>query len=263
MKKVLIVTFLILSMLLTMSCSKKEKKDVLRVGMELAYPPFETITDNGTPKGVSVDLATELGKHLGLKVEIKNMEWSGLIPSLRTNKIDIILSSMSITDERKKVVDFSVPYAKSSLALFLNKNSKINGKENLDIAGNKIIVKKGTIGHIYADNNIKNADIIVLDNISSCKMEVVQGKADAFIYDQLSVINFVKESPEKTRANLAPLIDSSPWGIALKKGNDKLKNSINAFLTEFKKKKGFEPIIEKYLKDVRVEFEKQNQEFFF
>lgn len=78
--------------------SKKE----LVIGMELAYPPFETTDTDGNPAGVSVDLAKDLGKALGRPVRIENMAYSGLIPALQTKKIDAIISSMTITDERKK-----------------------------------------------------------------------------------------------------------------------------------------------------------------
>ncbi len=93
-----------------MGCSgeKKEekakvepKKEVLKVGMELAYPPFEMSEKDGTPSGVSVDFAKALGKYLGKDVVIENIAWDGLIPSLKTGKIDLIISSMTITDERK------------------------------------------------------------------------------------------------------------------------------------------------------------------
>ncbi len=79
----------------------------LKVGMELAYPPFEMSDKNGKPTGISVDLAYALGKYLNRKVIIKNTSWDGLIPSLKTGKIDIIISSMTITPKRKKVIDFS------------------------------------------------------------------------------------------------------------------------------------------------------------
>ena len=79
------------------------------VAMELAYPPFETKDDAGNPIGVSVDLAKAFGESIGREVVIENIAWDGLIPALQTGKVDMIISSMTITADRKEVVDFSDP----------------------------------------------------------------------------------------------------------------------------------------------------------
>jgi polar amino acid transport system substrate-binding protein len=82
----------------------------LVVGMELAYPPFEMTDTQGNPSGVSVDLARELGKFLHKDVVIQNIAFDGLIPSLKTGKIDLVISSMTATSERAQSIDFSAPY---------------------------------------------------------------------------------------------------------------------------------------------------------
>ena len=80
--------------------------------MELAYPPFEMRDAEGAPAGVSVELARELGRALGRSVEIENIAFDGLIASLKTGKIDLIISSMTSTEQRAKSIDFSEPYLK-------------------------------------------------------------------------------------------------------------------------------------------------------
>ena len=90
-------------------CSRQSHNQLI-VGMELAYPPFEMTDPQGHPAGVSVDLANALGKYLGRDVEIQNIPFDGLIPSLQTRKIDLIISSMTATAERAKTIDFSDPY---------------------------------------------------------------------------------------------------------------------------------------------------------
>jgi polar amino acid transport system substrate-binding protein len=85
---------------------KPEADNRLIVGMELAYPPFETTDAQGQPAGVSVDLARDLGKQLGREVEIENIPFHGLIPSLQTRKIDLIISSITATPERAKPSPF-------------------------------------------------------------------------------------------------------------------------------------------------------------
>ena len=141
----------------------KEEKKVLKVGMELAYPPFEMSDKEGIPQGVSVDFAKKLGEELGMEVVIENTAWSGLIPSLKTGKIDLIISSMTITKERQRSINFSIPYAQSSLAILANKNSGVQNIDDLDKAGKKVAVKKGSTGHVYVSKNFKNADVLVFD----------------------------------------------------------------------------------------------------
>ena len=134
MKKIFLIMFSSILALVLAGCGEKEKepkaevkveKKVLKVGMELAYPPFEMSEKDGTPSGVSVDFAKALAKALDRELIIENIAWDGLIPSLKTGKIDLIISSMTITEERKKSIDFSIPYAQSSLAILANKNSAV------------------------------------------------------------------------------------------------------------------------------------------
>src|SRR5947207_15782299 len=93
----------------------ENSKDTLIVGMELKYPPFEMTDEQGNPKGVSVDMANALGRYLGKKIVIQNIAFDGLIPSLKSGKIDLIISSMTATTERTQSIDFSDPYLKTGL----------------------------------------------------------------------------------------------------------------------------------------------------
>ena len=124
MKKLLIV--LVAGMLFLAGCSTNndddndnEGRDVLKVGMELAYPPFETSDLQGNPAGVSVEIAKAFAEYLDMDIDIQNINWTGLIPSLQTNQVDMVISSMTITEERRESVDFSEPYARALLALIL------------------------------------------------------------------------------------------------------------------------------------------------
>ena len=115
----------------------------LIVGMELGYPPFEMTDTQGKPSGVSVDLATDLAKSLGRPVLIQNTAFDGLIPALKTGKVDLVISSMTATAEREKSIDFSDPYLSTGLCLLLKKDSAAQGIADLDKAGVKVAVKKG------------------------------------------------------------------------------------------------------------------------
>lgn len=265
--------FCIISLIFFISCDSsqgnnkaninQEKKETLRVGMELQFPPFETIDKDGNPYGLSVELAQYLADKLEMNLEIINTSYSGLIPSLQSDKVDIVLSSMTITEDRLKVVDFSDPYAVSNLAMLININSPIESIEDANTSGVKVTVKKGTTGHIFAENNLKNAEIMVFDKESAAILEVAQGKADIFIYGQDTIYKAHIQNNDTTKFNLNPIGDTQYWGIAIKKGNTDLLNKINQSLLEFKKDGGFDKLSEKYLTELKQVFDDLNIPFFF
>lgn len=269
MKKIIGLLFIV-SAFIFVGCTSqetpkesKEVKKVLKVGMELAYPPFEMSEKDGTPSGISVDFAKALGKELGREVIIENIAWDGLIPSLKTGKVDLIISSMTITQERKKSIDFSIPYAQSSLAILANKKSGINDIDDLNVAGKKIAVKKGSTGHIYAKDNLSNAEILVFDKEAACVLEVVQGKADGFIYDQLTIYKNYAKNMDTTVALLKSFQkDFEYWGVALKQ-NDPLKKDVDAFIKKAKADGTFDAFANKYLTDAKKTFDTLGIPFFF
>ena len=233
----------------------------LVVGMELAYPPFEMTDTDGKPDGVSVQLAKELGKALGRPVEIRNMAFDGLIPALKTGKIDIIISSMTATAERARSIDFSDPYLSTGLCLLVGKSAPVTGIADLDQPGRTVAVKKGTTGHSYAAQHIKKASVLVLDKEEAAVLEVVQGKADAFIYDQMSTYQNYQRNKETTRAILTPFQTES-WAIGIRKGNGPLKEKINRFLAAFRRSGGFERLGDRYLKQEKEAFRRLGYPFF-
>jgi polar amino acid transport system substrate-binding protein len=241
--------------------SAAETAKPLIVGMELAYPPFEMTDTNGKPTGVSVDLATDLAKSLGRPVVIQNTSFDGLIPALKTGKVDLVISSMTATAERAQSIDFSDPYLSTGLCLLLKKDSAAKGIADLDKAGVKVAVKKGTTGHLYATAKLKNAEILVLDKESAAVLEVSQGKADAFIYDQMSTYQNWQRNKATTRAILEPFQKES-WAVGIGKGNDELKGKVNAFIKEYRAKGGFEQLGDRYLKEMKDEFKRLGYTFF-
>src|SRR6266446_3350653 len=116
--------FLFLPALLLAACDKAGPKP-LRVGMDKSYPPFEMRDTRGQPSGVSVDLAKALGENLGRPVEFENMPFEGLIPALKTGRVDVVISSMTATEERAKSVDFSEPYLRTGLCLLTGAQSDV------------------------------------------------------------------------------------------------------------------------------------------
>ena len=258
------ISFILILLLYPLNVNATINKGPLKVGMELQYPPFEMSEKDGTPSGISVDLAKALGKYLGRKVVIKNIAWDGLIPSLMTKKIDIIISSMTITDKRKKVIDFSIPYAQSDLCILTNPTSGVKSIKDLNQKGRVVAVKKGTTGDIYAVEHLKKAKRLILDKESSAVLEVIQKRADAFIYDQLTVYRDWENHKKTTVALLQPITKNPEyWGIALRKNEPELKNKINDFIREAKKNGTFDKLAYKYLKDIKKKFVELNIPFFF
>jgi polar amino acid transport system substrate-binding protein len=145
MMSILLVLMLAGSMLA--ACTPPGGKNTLKVGMELAYPPFETKNDKGEPTGISVEIAKAFGAYLGRPVEIQNIAWDGLIPALETGKVDMVISSMTVTEKRRETVDFSDPYAWAYLALLVNTNSGIAKAADFNRAGMVLAAKIGCRFH--------------------------------------------------------------------------------------------------------------------
>ncbi|MEG0217105.1 MAG: transporter substrate-binding domain-containing protein [Raoultibacter sp.] len=235
----------------------------LKVGMELAYPPFETKDARGVPAGVSVDFMKAFGESIGREVLIENTAWDGLIPSLQTGKVDMVMSSMTITDERKTVVDFSDPYANALLAILTNKNSTITRAEDLNKPGKKVAVKIGSTGHTYALEHLKDTEIIALTDESACVQEVIQGKADGFIYDQLTIYRNWQANQNTTTAVFIPFQNVEKWGIAVQKGNTELQAQLNAFIASYRAEGGFDRLTQAHLAQEKTAFDELGFQWFF
>ncbi len=265
MKKIVIVVLVISLLLVFTGCTaeKKSDEDILRVGMELKYPPFETKDEKGNPVGASVMLAEALGEYLGKKIEIVDTAYASLIPALEQGNIDVIISSMTITPTREEVVDFSIPYTNSQLMLLAHVDSVVKSPADLNQANVIIASKSGTIGAIWAAENAPLAKVLNVEEEASAVLEVAQGKADVFIYDPLSIIRHHENYPETTVAILEPLPNTKGWGIAMRKGQDDLKAQINAFIEKARTDGTYDKIRDAYLKDKIEEFQNYGLEFFF
>ncbi|NCP39840.1 MAG: transporter substrate-binding domain-containing protein [Rhodoferax sp.] len=259
-RRALLNTF-IATLASTSAAFAAEPAKPLIVGMELAYPPFEMTDTSGKPTGFSVDLATDLARSLGRPLVIQNTSFDGLIPALKTGKIDLVISSMTATEERAKSINFSDRYFSSGLCLLLKKASTAKGIADLNQAGVKVAVKKGTTGHIYAMSQLKNAQVLVFDKESAAVLEVSQAKADAFIYDQMSNYRNWQRNQETTRTLLEPFQKES-WAIGISKDNSALKDQVNQFIKSYRTSGGFDKLGDRYLKEMNVEFKRLGYSFF-
>lgn len=234
----------------------------LIVGMELAYPPFEMTDAQGQPAGVSVDLSKAIAKALKRELKIENLPFDGLIPALKTGRIHLIVSSLTRTPERAESIDFTAPYAETGLCLLVAKSSPVQQVADLDQAGRKVAVKKGTTGHAWAAARLKQAEVLVLDKEAAAVLEVSQGKVDAFIYDQLSVFQHWKRNPETTRAVLQPF-QKETWAVGVRKGDERLREQVEEAVVEFRYQQGFENLGNTWLKETKAEFRKLGITFIF
>jgi polar amino acid transport system substrate-binding protein len=217
------------------------------IGMDLSYPPFEMTDENNKPCGIGVEMAHALADYLHKELVIQNTEFTGLIPALKTGKIDLIISSMTANEERAKSIDFSDPYLRTGICMLVGAHSDIQKVEDLNQPGRKVVVKDGTTGFLYVRDHLQKAELIQITEEAACVLEVIQGKADAFIYDQMSIYQFHQKNPQTTRAILQPF-QKENWAIGIRKGNDALRTQVNAFLGDFKAKGGLDKLGEKYLK---------------
>jgi len=223
----------------------------LVVGMELKYWPFEYVDEQGKPVGFDVDIAQTMADRLGVTLEIKDMEWSGLIPALTAGKIDLIISGITGTLERAKSISFSSPYFTTGLCALLNakKAGDIKDVAALNAPGRILAVKTGTTADLVASKRFPKATINRYQDETACAQEVVNGRADAFFYDQISIAKHHNQNPETTRAILTPFT-YEPFCIALQKGDFDLWQWLEMYLTTIKSDGTLETLRAKHFKDI-------------
>jgi polar amino acid transport system substrate-binding protein len=169
---------------------------------------------------------------------------------------------MTDTPERRGSIAFSDPYLTIGLALLVGKNSPIQSIADLDQPGKTIAVRQGTTGEVWARAQIRQARILALEKESAAVMEVTQGNADGFLYDQMSVWKNAQEQKSTTRALLMP-IQKENWAIGVRLDSRDLREKINAFLKDYRASGGFEKLGDKYLSDQKKAFQSQGIAFYF
>lgn len=243
--------------------SNDKDDNTLTVAMELAYPPFETRNEAGDPSGVSVSFMEDFAEKYGYDLVIENTAFDGLIPALQTGMADAVMSSITITDAREEQVDFTDPYAVAQLAILANADSGVSSIDDLNRPGRTVAVKTGSTGDVYATSHLTNASIVRLADESACVTEVSQGRADGFLYDQLTIYRNNLANPDTTRAVFIPFQDPEYWGIAVQKGDDALREQLNEFIAESKEDGEFDRLTQEYLADEYASFKDLGFRWFF
>jgi len=240
----------------------KSEEAPLVVGMELSYPPFEMRGPDNRPDGISVRMADDLADYLGRPLEIRDIEWSGLIPALQSDKIDLIISSMTRTEERARQIAFSDGYVTNGLCMLVGRDSSIRSVDDLEPGTHRVAVKLATTGHQWARRHLGDVELILLDDAAACALEVVQGKADAFIYDQISVYQYWRRHEEATRPILEPIREET-WAVGLRQGDETLRERVNAFLADYREAGRFDELADRYMAEPKAAFEELGVPFLF
>jgi ABC-type amino acid transport substrate-binding protein len=249
----------ILALFALTACSKR---DVIVIGLDATYPPFEFVAESGEITGISVEIGREISTTVGKEVEFRNINFDGLITALRTGSVDLVISSMTANDERRKSIAFSDPYVKTVLSILAAKDAPVMSAADLKTPGRKLVVRLGTTGESWCRKNLPDAQIKALDLDTACVMEVVNGNVDAWVYDQVSVMNFHNQHPDKTRALLAP-VHVEYWAVGLRQQDEALKAQVNETLTRMRTDGTFTRLAGKYMAKEQEMMKKQGLPFVF
>lgn len=227
------------------------KRNKLVVGMEVEFFPFEYVDEKGRPLGFDVDIAELAAKELGVEIEIKDIKFNGLIPALQAGKVDMIISGMTRTLTRAKTVTFTQPYFETGLCVLLSRKRapEVKTVEELNREGRILAVKLGTTGDLITGKLFPNAQVNRYKDETACVREVVTGRADAFLYDQLSISKHHKENPETTHAILKPFTHE-PFSMAIRKGDPDFLDWLNFFLETIKTDGRYRELYEKHFRDI-------------
>ena len=212
------------------------KRGELRVGFESGYVPFEMTNKKGEFIGFDMDYARRLAKDMGVKFVPINTAWDGIIPALMTGKFDIIMGGMTITQERNLKVNFADPYIVVGQTILLNKKLKDQVLSYKDLNNPKFIVTSqlGTTGEQAIKRYIPKATYKGFETQVEAGLEVINGKADALVYD-LPFCGFLYGSQGKGKTIfLSDPFTYEPLAWAINKGDPDFLNYLNNFLRQTK-----------------------------
>lgn len=223
--------------------------DALRVGTHPTFAPFEFMESASRQYvGFDMDLIREIGKRAGLEVDIVNMGFDGLIPALMTGTIDIAVSGITITDERKKRVDFCEPYYEAGQSLMVRTEDLDKYKTAKDLEGKRISVQIGTTGADVA-KDIKGAQIKSFNSSAEAFMDLKMNGCDAVILDRPVIGYFIVKNARAAKGlsqQNAVKFNSEYFGFAVKKGNKELAEKVNSALRSMREDGTYDKIYAKW-----------------
>ncbi len=257
MKKVLALILAALMLMGMLSgCGSKDaadgelqtvEKGKLIMSTNAAFPPYEMTTDDGGYAGIDVEIAQAIADKLGLELVIDDMDFDAALMAVQQGKSDMVMAGVSVTDKRKKVMEFSDSYATGIQVVIVKEGSDVT----MDNLGDKMIgTQRGTTGYLYASDTPENGGygedhVIAYDNGASAVMALQNGQVDCVIIDKAPAQEYVKANPGLT------LLEGSwveeQYAIGFDKGNTGLRDKVNQALKELTEDGTIQKIIDKYI----------------
>ena len=214
----------------------------LTMATNAAFPPYEMTTDTGAFEGIDVDTAQAIAEKLGLELQIDDMDFDAALLSVQQGKADIVMAGVTVTDERKAVMDFSDSYATGIQSIIVPEGSDIATPD--DLAGKKIGTQRGTTGYIYCSDDFGDENVVAYDDGLTAVQALNNGQVDAVVIDNAPAKEFVAANPGLV------ILDTSyteeDYAIGMAKGSA-LEDAINAALEELKADGTLQSIVDKYI----------------
>ena len=226
----------------------------LKVAIDPTYEPFTYKTADGKPTGFDVDIATALCEQIKRKCVFVEQIWDSMIPGLQAKKYDVIISSLSVTDDRLKVIDFSDKYYNTPSRVVVKKDMKFDGPASLK--GKKIGVLKGSTQEKYALGELKTVGVQVIpyEAQDQVYLDIKAGRLDGTVADFVEVTGGFLSKPEgKDYTLVGPELYTQKYfgigaGIGLRKGQDELKKELNTAIKTIRTNGTYKKINDKYFK---------------
>ena len=214
----------------------------LTMATNAAFPPYEMTTDAGEFEGIDIETAQAIADKLGLELQIDDMDFDAALLSVQQGKADIVMAGVTVTDERKAVMDFSDSYATGIQSIIVPEGSDIASPD--DLAGKKIGTQRGTTGYIYCSDDFGDENVVAYDDGLTAVQALNNGQVDAVVIDNAPAKEFVAANPGLV------ILDTSyaeeDYAIGVAKGSS-LKDAVNAALEELKADGTLQSIVDKYI----------------
>ena len=214
----------------------------LTMATNAAFPPYEMTTDAGEFEGIDVDTAKAIAEKLGLELQIDDMDFDAALLSVQRGKADIVMAGVTVTDERKAVMDFSDSYATGIQSIIVPNDSDIASPD--DLAGKKIGTQRGTTGYIYCSDDFGDENVVAYDDGLTAVQALNNGQVDAVVIDNAPAQEFVAANPG------LKVLDTSyaeeDYAIGMAKGSA-LEDAVNKALEELKADGTLQAIVDKYI----------------
>ncbi len=226
------------------------KRGELRVGFDAGYLPFEMTDTKGNYVGFDIDLAKELAKSMGVKFVPVNTDFDGMIPALLTDKFDIIISGMTVNQERNLKINFADPYIVVGQTILIPQKhaQKIKSYRDLNSSLYTVVSRLGTTGEQAAKRMIPKATYKSFDKEADGALEVLNGRADAWVYDFPFNVLFKAQQGKDKLVHLDAPFTYEPLAFGVRKGDPDFLNYLNNFLRQIKNDGRYERIYDKWMK---------------